>query len=360
MAYQILHTIETGASAAENYTKDYKEVWLLDSMADYNPFIFSRKRKNCFIAEWSGSTLVYFIVDSCNISRGQPMPGGQFQCEVDYKLRHFESLDELKAPWDLPPFGFRIGTALNEESTSKFYPGNDDIWLPQSDETANFVNTAGVMLEGTATYSTSQISFSYCISYVKFYQIQNWFWSLAGKINNDRVTICGMTFAPRTIKLDALNAEYNEVEIPGTVLERIEWINGQTVLKYYTVEPVNYHYFRIDVTLHANPKTWNQYFLNVGTHVNRNGVISRLWSWQHPTTGDMVFGTYNDYVAQNGRDGQPVSEPVALNQNGSNASPIGANGRQIMTYRHGSLFEPIAFADLEMPAEPPRQWEHIS
>lgn len=358
MAYRLLHTTEKGATAAEEYIKDVLQIWELDSVDDYNLFVFSCKRKNCFVAEWAGNSLAYFIVESCNITKRQPMPGGKIQCEVNYKYRHFEDMDELKAPWELAAYNFRIGAATNEESAAQFYPGDDDIWLEQSDELADFVNTAGVMLEGTATFSTSQIMFSYAISAVKFLQIQNWFWSLAGKINNDQVTICGMTFPPRTVKLDALNAEYNELEIAGMVLETTEIIDGQTVVNTYTVEPVNYHYYRVDVTLHANPRTWNQYFLNVGTHVNRNGVIARLWSWEDPITNEMIFGTYNDYMTQGGRNGQAISEPVALNQAGTNAAPIGPNGRQVMTYRHGSLFEPISFVDLEFPASLPKKWVH--
>lgn len=356
MGYRLLHTIVKSASAAENYTKEFSEIWELDSIADFNPFMFTRKRKNSFVAEWSGGTLAYFIVESNSLTKRQPMPGGKLQVECSIRLRHLEDMDELKAPWQLPPYNFRISSALNEESASQFYPGNDDIWLPESDEATDFVNTAGVMLEGTATYSTSQITFSYAISAVTFSFIQNWFWSLSGKINADRVTICGMTFPPRTIKIESMNAEYNEIELPGTTYRQTQTVNGSTVVNTVTIEPVNYHYYRVDVTLNANPRTWNQYFLNVGTHVNRNGVIARLWSWEDATTSAMTFGTYGDYRAAEGENGQSVSEPVALNASGTNASPIGANGRQIMTYRHGSLFEPISFQALAFPSAPPKKW----
>lgn len=357
MAYRLLHTIVKSASAAEDYTKEYAEIWELDSIADFNPFIFSRKRKNGFVAEWSGGSLAYFVVESNNLTKRQPMPGGKVQVECAIRLRHLEDMDELKAPWQLPPFNFRITSAINEESASQFYPGDDDIWLPQSDdEPADFVNTAGVMLEGTATYTTAQITFSYAISAVTFGRIQNWFWSLPGKINCDRVTICGMTFPARTVKLESMNAEYNEVELPGTTYRQTQVVNGNTVVNTVTIEPVNYHYYRVDVTLNANPRTWNQYFLNVGTHVNRDGVIARLWSWEDKTTGALTFGTYGDYINQEGRNGQAISEPVALNQAGTNASPIGNNQRQIMTYRHGSLFEPISFGALAFPTVPPKKW----
>lgn len=356
MAYRLLHTFVKSASASENYTKEIAYVYELDSINDFNPLFFSVKRKNDFLAEWSGNTLTYFVVESSNLTKRAPMPGGKVQVEITMQLRHLEDMDELKAPWQLPPYNFRISSAINEESAAQFYPGNDDIWLEESANPAPFVNTAGVMLEGTASFATSQITFSYAISAVTFSMIQHWFWSIPGKINNDRVTICGMTFPERTIKLESMNAEYCEVELPGTVLQRTEIVNGNAVVNEVTVQPVNYHYYRVDVTLNANPRTWNQYFLNVGTHVNRDGVIARLWSWEDATTSAMTFGTYMDYRTTGGENGQSISEPVALNAAGTNASPLGENGRQIMTYRHGSLYEPISFQALAFPSAPPKKW----
>lgn len=356
MAYQLLHRIIKGASAAEDYTKEYTETWLLDSINDFNPFMFSVKRKNSFLAEWSGNTLSYFVIDSANITKRQPMPGGRVQVEVAYRMRHMEDMSEILAPWQLPAYNFRIASALSEETASGFYPGNDDIWLNEDDSPHPFVNTAGIMLEGTSTYTTAQITFSYAISTVTFLRIQDWFWTIPGKINNDRVTICGMTFPPRTVKIDSMNAEYSELLAPGTTYTETTVVDGQTVEREVTVEPVNYHYYRVDVTLNANPRTWNQYFLNVGTHVNRNGVIARLWSWDNKNNAGMSFGTYGDYVTAEGLNGQAISEPVALNAQGTNASGVGTDGRQIMTYRHGSMFEPVSFEELNFPAGLPKKW----
>lgn len=358
MGYQLLHRIQKSASAAEEWTKEYSEIWRLDSIDDFNPFMFSCKRKNSFVAELNGSKIAYFIIDSANITKRQPMPGGKVQCEVAYKMHHMDDFDEIQPPWALPPYNFRITSALNEETASGFYPGDDDIWLNEDDSLFPFVNTAGVMLEAATTYTTAQISFSYAISAETFLQkLQNWFWTLPGKINCDRVTICGMTFPKRTVKLESMNAEYSELEAPGMSYTRTEVVNGSTVVREYTVGPTNYHYYRVDVTLNVNPRTWNQYFLNVGTHVNRGGVISRLWSWDYPETGGMAFGTYGDYLAMNGHNGQAVSEPVALNAAGTNASGIGSDGRQIMTYRHGSMFEPISFQALAFPSALPKKWQ---
>lgn len=356
MSFRLLHRIIKGASAAENIVKEYAEIWELDSIEDFNPFMFSCKRKNSFVAEWSGSSISYFVVDSTNITKRAPMAGGKVQVEVAYRMHHVEDFSEIQPPWALPAYNFRMSSALNEESTSQFYPGDDDIWLNQDDSPFPFVNTAGVMLEGSTTFTTAQISFSYAISAVTFLQIQNWFWTLPGKINADRVTICGMTFPPRTIRLESMNAEYSELLAPGTTYTRTSTINGETVSQEVEIGPVNYHYYRIDVTLNANPRTWNQYFLNVGTHVNRNGVISRLWSWNDKVGTGMTFGTYSDYLAAEGENGQAISEPVALNADGTNASGLGLDGRQLMTYRHGSMFEPISFQALAFPAGLPKKW----
>lgn len=356
MAYQLLHRIVKGASAAENFVKEYTEIWQLDSIDDFNPFMFSCKRKNSLVAEWSGSSISYFIVDSANITKRQPMAGGKIQAEVAYRMHYLEDFSEIQPPWSLPAYNFRISSALNEESTSQFYPGEDDIWLNQSDSPFPFVNTAGVMLEGSTTFATAQITFSYAISTVTFLQIQDWFWTLEGKINCDRVQICGMKFPPRTIRLESMNAEYSELLAPGTTYTKTTVVDGQTVVEEVTIEPVNYHYYRVDVTLNANPRTWNQYFLNVGTHVNRDGVIARLWSWDDKNHAGMAFGTYGDYISQEGLNGQPVSEPVALNADGTNASGLGMDGRQLMTYRQGSMFEPISFQALAFPAGLPKKW----
>ena len=356
MSYRLLHRIVKGASAAENYTKEYTEIWELDSIQDFNPLMFATKRKNSFVAEWSGETISYFVIESANLTKRQPMPGGRLQVEIAYRMRHVEDLSEIQPPWSLPAYNFRISSALNEESSSQFYPGDDDIWLNEDDSPFPFVNTAGVMLEGSTTYTTAQISFSYAISAVTFSMIQDWFWTLPGKINCDRVTICGMTFPPRTIKIDSMNAEYSELEAPGTTYSRTTVENGETITRQYEVGPVNYHYYRVDVTLSANPRTWNQYFLNVGTHVNRGGVIARLWSWDDKNHAGMAFGTYGDYVTQEGLNGQAISEPVALNADGTNASGLGSDGRQLMTYRHGSMFEPISFQALAFPAGLPKKW----
>ena len=360
MEFQLLHSIVKGGSAAENWTKEITEVYQLESIDHFNEFLLSLKRKNGCIAEWAGNKLVYFIIDSVNVTKRSPQPGGRVQVEVGTRMRALDSRDNLDAPWFLPPFNFHVSSAINEESASQFYPGDDDIMLNEDDSPFPFINTAGVMLEGTASFATAQIAFSYAISATTFRKIQDWFWTLPGKINNDNVTICGMKFPPRTIRLEAMNAEYEEVELPGRVIERVEIIDGNTIVTTTRIEPVTYHYYRVDATLNANPRTWNQYFLNVGTHVNRGGVIARLWSWDNPQNSGMSFGTYGDYINGGGVNGQSVTEPVALNANGTNASPIGSDGRQIMTYRHGSLYEPISFRELAFPTLPPKKWNQGS
>lgn len=358
MAWKCLHSILKDASAGENYEKTYTEVYLLDSIADFNPFLFACKKKNTLVVEENGDSYVYFIVDSNTITKRQSLPGGRLQIELTIKLRWFRNLEELLAPWSLPAFNFHITQGANEESASIFYPGDDDIWLNEDSDPFDFVNTAGVMLEGTATYATAQISFSYAIAVDTFLKIQDWFWSLSGKINYDPVVICGMKFPKRTLKIESLNAEYCETQKPGLVTTGVHQV-GTTIYYDQTVMDVLYKYYRVDATFSANPRTWNQYFLNVGTHVRREGVVSRLWSWYDPTTGSPMWGTYADYRQAGGEQGEALTEPVALNADGTNASSVmDSNGRLRMTYRHGALFEPISFQALAFPEALPMKWSY--
>lgn len=362
MAWRCLHSILKDAAANDTYEQTWLEVYELDSIDDFNDFLFACKKKNTMVAEKKGNRYVYFIVDSNNITKRQPMPGGRVQVELTIKLRYFRSLEELLAPWELPAFNFRMSGGLVEESASKFYPGDDDLWYEEDDspEGKNFVNTAGVMLEGTATYSTTQISFSYAVAVDTFLRMQDWFWALMGKINCDTPIICGMRFPKRTLKIDSLNAEYCEVQKPGLMPTRIQQ-RGANVYIYTTVVDTLYKYYRIDATFSANPRTWNQYFLNVGTHVKKDGMVQRLWYWYDQETQEPRWGTYKEYRASGADNGEAVTEPVALNANGDGAeSELDEEGRQVMTYRHGSLYEPIPFGDLAFPEALPMKWAYGS
>ena len=357
MSWKCLCSVLKDASSGEVYEKTYQEVYQLDSINDFNDFLFACKKKNTLVVEPKGTGYVYFIVDSNTITKRAPMAGGRVQLELNIRLRHFRNLEELLAPWQLPAFNFRISSSQNEESAAIFYPGEDDIWLEEDSEPFPFVNTAGVPLEGTATYSTAQISFSYGIAVDTFLKIQNWFWSLPGKINNDSVVICGMKFPRRTLKIESLNAEYCETQKPGLAITGVHQI-GTTVYYDETVVDTLYKYYRIDATFAANPRTWNQYFLNVGTHVRRGGAILRLWSWNNPTTGAPTWGTYSDYRATGGVNGEALSEPVPLNADGTNASALLNDGRMATTYRHGALYEPISFRSLNFPEALPMRWNY--
>lgn len=360
MAWRCLHSIVKDASANDNYEKSYFEVYELDSIADFNSLLFAVKKKNTLVCEVDkdGKNPVFWIVDSASLSKRQPMPGGRVQVEITLHLRYLRSGNELLAPWEMPAFNFRLAGAINEESASKFYPDVGDLWYQDgcNDELKDFVNTAGVMLEGTATFSTAQMSFSYAITMDTFLLISDWFWSLSGKINSDTVTICGMQFPPRTLRLESLNAEYCETQKPGWATTGFE-VRGNAVIYQSEVIDTLYKYYRIDATFTANPRTWNQSFLNVGTHVRRGNTVMRLWNWYSPLTHEPMWGTYGDYRMSGGENGEAVTEPVSLNIPGTGAMPCDETGRQIMTYRYGSLYEPIPFQDLGFPEALPIKWE---
>lgn len=349
-----LYRIYKSGSVAEDHIIEFTEVYQLLSVDDFIELTLSLKRKNSCIVYRITDGWVYFIIESQNVTKRAPQPGGKIQVEVTTRMKKLDSFAEIQKPWDLPPFNFHVSSAINEESVSEFYPDNGDILLKKADEPYPFVNTAGVMLEGTSSYVTSQITFSYAIQMTYFETFYNNFWQHVGKINSDSVTICGLKFSPRTLRLESLSAEYQELDAPGSV-------SGSSM-----IEPVTHHYYRVDVVLNANSSTWNQNFLNIGTHINRNGAISKLWSWSDPLddspNSTIYWGTYGDYLRANGRDGQSVSEPMALNKDGTGIMPIDKNngGRQIMSYRYGSLYEPIPFSSFHFPTQPPKTWRQWS
>lgn|GEM_PF-4883067 len=352
------------AEANDNYEKTYLYVYELESINEFNRFLGWCPKKNTLIYEPNtyDDKGIYFVVDSCSISKRSPMPGGRIQLEVTLKLRWLTDVEQHTAdPWALPPFNFRMSSAVNEESTSVFYPGEyylpgvdadtgngntevwDDIWYSGNDDLPKaFINTAGVMLEGNATFTTTQMSYSYCVSAVTFANFQDWFWTTPGTINCDSILMCGMRFAPRTLKIESLSAEYCELQKTG-IIDNV-------------ATDVTYYYYRIDASFTINPRTWNQRFLNVGTHVNRNGVIQRIWNWSDPETGDPQWGTYGDYRMAGGVNGEAVTEPVALDADGTGVMGIGSDGRMAMTYRVGSLYRPISFYELAFPERAPIKW----
>lgn len=367
---QRLHRILKDAEANDTYEKTYVDIYELDSVGRFNTF--QRKvcpKKNTMIVEWTdeGET-EYWIVDSCSISKRSPMPGGKIQLEVTIKLRFLRNEDDLLPVWKLPAFNFRMSSASNEESTTVFYPGEyylpstdqngenrietySDEYYPPDDNPKPFVNTAGVMLEGSATYQTTQMSFSYCVRPDDFDRMQNWFWALPGTINADQCVICGFSFSPRTLRIDSLSAEFSTVQ-------KAEWVKDiyNEPIIHGDVKDFISDYYRIDASFVINPRTWNQRFLNVGTHVNRNGSILRIWNWSDPATGLPTWGTYADYRMAGGVNGEAITEPVALNSDGDGVMGLDANGRMEMSYRVGSLYRPIAFQDLAFPSAYPIRW----
>lgn len=355
MAWRFLHQMVKDGGANDDYTKTLVEIYELDSIDDFDPFLFSCKKKNQLIATTGSDGKIYnYVIDSNNISKRQPMPGGKFQIEMTLNLRFLETWDELYAPWELPAFNFKTSQGICEESSTSFYPGYGDLLYGESSDAYPLVNTAGGLLEGSATLPLSQISFSYCISVVTFYKIQGWFWNLCGKINEDYCTICAMNFPPRTLKIDSINAEYCEMEKPGLIPVGDKWI-GTTHFTQSEVADTTYFYYRIDVTMSSNSRTWNQSFLNVGTHIRQNGALCRIWRWEGKNGPE--FGSYIDYKRSGGMYGEAVTEPLFLNSDGTGVAGLDSSGRQIGTYRYGSAYQPINFTSIGFPAQAPIKWK---
>ena len=85
----------------------------------------------------------------------------------------------------------------------------------------------------------------------------------------------------------------------------------------------------------------------------------RIWNWYDPVTHRPMWGTYGDYRMMGGLNGEAVTEPVALDVSGTGVNPyMTMDGRLQMTYRHGALYEPISFQELNFPSALPMKWAY--
>ena len=338
MGWRLLRRIEKGGRADENYEKDVDEVYELDSADDFNAFLVTRKKKGGTIVERRGGLAFYFTIESIEIERRPPMANGRVQVVASLTLALLKQSDVLLAPWELAPYNFRASAALVEESTTRFYPGVGDLVYPQGRFTpCPLVNTAGTTLRGKSTYSIAKIAFSYNAPADSF--DSRFVWAPLGKINLRSTTVCGMTFPPRTLRLETLNATFNS-ESAETLDEQ-----GERTTVYWK-------FFRVDVSFAVNPRSFDQLFANVGTSANVNGALCRLWRWTDPRSNQAVVGTYYDYLISGANDGERIAENVPLLPNGAGPSPVN-------TYRIGSPYEPVDFSELALPADPPSQWNVV-
>lgn len=335
MSWRLLYRIEQGARVRENYEKEFEEVYELDSADDFNAFLVSFKKKGGTLVERKNGVAFYFTVEGVDLERRAPTPTGKVQVVARVTLSVLKRSSELIPPWELAPYRFRATTSQLETTSTQFFPGVGDIVWPQGTyEARPFVNTAGVGLKGKSTRATTRIAFSYNVPASSF--DPRLVWAPIGKINLRTTTVCGMTFPPRTLRLDGINAEYctESVDTNDSSGNRIT-----TTWKFY----------RVDASLTANPLSYDQLFANVGSHVNINGTLCRIWRWTDPSTNTARYGTYAQYLASGGYDGEQATTPMPLMSNGEEVSPI-------HTYRVGSPYEPVDFNALGFPTAAPECW----
>lgn len=318
-------------------------LYLLDSANDVDEFVHTRKKKGGVVVRRHGSRWYYYSIDSLSYSRWEPEPGGVLHIVETMTLTTYKRADKPVPPWELSPTNYQQSGATLDESTAFFYPGAGDPIFPggTGGESRPFVNTAGVMLEGVATRNLLSFSFSYNLANSEFRADA---WRAKGKINASKITVAGRTFAPRELKLEDVKATPCR-----TSTETLD-ANG-------AVTEITWKFWKIDVSFLANPRTFDQQFLNVGTHISRGGALHRVWKWTNPTTLTPTFGTYYDYQSSGATDGEALSENVALNETGDGVSPLDATGRQIMTYRVGSVLQPADFSALKLPTSNPSSWD---
>lgn len=335
MGWRLLYRIEKRGRANENYEKEVDEVYELDSADDFNAFLVSFKRKGGTVVERRAGLAFYFAVDSVDVERRPPTANGRVQAVATVRLSLLKESRELIAPWELAPFRFRVTSALFEETSTRFYPGVGDLVYPRGSYAPRpLVNTAGGFLSAKTTYALAKITFSYNVPADAF--DPRLVWAPLGKINLNTTVVCGMTFPPRTLRLDALNAEF------GSERAETNDENGNPTAVYWK-------FYRVDVALTANPRSYDQLYANVGAHIGVGGTPCRVWRWTDRTDGTARFGSYREYLASGALDGEQLSANVPLLPDGTGVSPV-------PTYRVGSPFEPVDFAALALPAEPPSRW----
>lgn len=274
----------------------------------------------------------WFQVESVSVEReGSPFTRGD-KTLIHVRVKTELSLVTTEAeggssqytfPWDLPPYNFKLSTELLQQSAWDFYSTVNQQREP-------FVNTAGVPLQAEVTRPLVRMSFSF-----NLYDIEpNWVHQWTGKVNNDTVKICGITFQPGMVKLESLGFEVCNDTVPSET-------------EGAAPDPI--YYYKCDVSLLIDPQTFERQYLNVGVHYIKNGQLRRLWTVNN--SGTIIYGAIEDVIPY--PNPEEVTDNMFLNGDGTAISGFDSAGRQIPTYRTGYLEELVAFSDIELPDEPP-------
>ncbi|MBQ9370650.1 MAG: hypothetical protein IJU03_00490 [Thermoguttaceae bacterium] len=333
MGWRLLHRTVKRGRVSENYEKEYDETYELDAASDFDAFLVSFKKRGGLVVERRNGLTFYFKIDSIAVERRPPTSSGKLQVVATISVSLLKTSETTIAPWELPPYDFRVSARSLEETTTRFYPGVGDlIYGGGSSNPQPLVNTAGARLRARSMRALALVEFAFNASATGF--DPSVYWSAQGKINESTTTVCGLTFPPRTIRFDSFNAEYST--------ESVETIDagGETTT-------TTWRFYRIECALLANPRSYDQLFANVGARVLRNGALAQIWRWTD--SSGARYGTYQECRNSNASDGEPVADPVSLDFSGAQVSPIA-------TYRVGSPYEPIDFSALALPSAAPELW----
>ena len=315
--------------------------YTLDSIDELAPLVVSCKRRGQGIIFGYGNVYYYGTVDGISIQNKGVEADGTIHVSLSMTVIVGDTSPTLVDPCAQPakPYNFKMGSVSLDETPDEFYPCEGDIIEPNgANSPLPFINTAGVFLEATRTRGLVQISFSYNVPMISFNINTCWQW--IGKTNSSMITVAGITFGPRTLKIENLTFEYTRDELK----DRFE-------------NPVVWQYYRCDVVLTADPQSFNRRYLNVGTSIIRDKALNQLYSWHNTSNGKREFGTYHEYPGGTGAEGlDAVTEPMFLTESGTGISPTDSTGRQIKTHRYGCMLIPANFALLGLPSLPPLMW----
>lgn len=333
MGWRLLYRVEKRGRVGENYEKEVDETYELDGAEDFDPFLVAFKRKGGIVAERRRGLTFYFEVRGVEVTRRPPTASGKVQVVATISLALLKESSTLDPPWTLAPYAFRVSTRSVEETTSKFFPGTGDLLYPHGGYVAApLVNTAGTRIPARTTRGVTLIEFAYNVPVAGF--DSRLFWAAQGKINLSTVVVCGLTFPPRTIRLESFNA-------------RLAAETAETTDAAGNASQTTWRYYRVDVGLLANPRSFDQLYANSGTHFRRGATLARIWRWTQD--GAPQYGSYREYQASGARDGEAVAESAPLDGTGYNVSPV-------PTWRVGSPYEPVDFSALGLPADGPSAW----
>ena len=257
-----------------------------------------------------------------------------------------QSADPAVPPWDLPCYRFRAAPVTVRTAPRVFYPTEGDPVLGTGAAASlapmPLVNTAGVPLSAVGSRVLTRFSFNYNMrsTPANYARALDCAWLWPGHTNAAPVLFAGIEFPPLTLMFESFSFEYCEEGYSYPAVAD----GAETVVSGI------WSYLKCAVRLLADPLSFARNYMNVGAHRIGRGGIERLWQWTDDA-GNLAFGSYLDALSR--ADAQEVSENLFLNESGTAPSPLGADGRQIPTFRRGVLEEPYDFNLLGLPAEAP-------